>query len=103
MTQREKILASWERVKEENINTVIAQLTYFGFVKESQTGSHISFTHPRLTEKYNKDAANLAEDYGPDGTLTIPVYQGHYAKSLYLKRALRAISIVTEERSEKDD
>jgi len=58
-----------------------------------KAGSHIVIIDSRLKEYYDRSRDN---DFGPDGTFTIPVRSGQTVKRYYIKTLVRAIKIIRE-------
>ena len=71
----------------------------------SRSGSHCTYTHPKLSETYAQLKGvdvddDLKKRFGPEGLLTVPIRGGQKVAGVYLRNILAAIEIISREGKE---
>ena len=88
MDKIEKILSRWTKPKPlEKLTDVLLVLSHYHFEYEVQ-GSHYIAKHPLLKEYYS--------EFGRGGIVNIPTVRGRDVKRCYIKKLMKAISIIEE-------
>jgi len=82
-----------EKLPELRVEQVISIIGHEFESFDYKAGSHIVISDSRLKGYYDLSRDN---DFGPDGTFTIPVKSGQTVKRCYIKSLVKAIIIIRE-------